>query len=80
MNISTKSSTFFSTDEIQRQLEDSNAKAIVGTPKIYRTIKEAIKNSKKDIKIICIKTDEDESLPSGTINFNDLINTKSKNQ
>lgn len=65
-------------EEIQRQLEASNSKAIIGTPKTFTTIKEAVQNSKKDIKIICIKTEADESIPSGAIDFADLIETKSK--
>lgn len=64
--------------EIQRQLEDSKAKAIIGTPKTYAALKEAVQNIKKDIKIICIQTDANESIPSGAINFADLIETSSK--
>lgn len=64
--------------EIQKQLESSNAKAIIGTPKTFATIKEAVKNCKKDIKIICIKTEVDEAIPSGAIDFNELIDIKSE--
>lgn len=33
---------------------------------------------KKDIKIICIQTDANESIPSGAINFAELIDTSSE--
>lgn len=69
---------YLSTEEIQRQLEASKSKAIIGTPKTFATIKEAVQNCKKDIKIICVKTEADESIPSGAINFADLIDTNSK--
>ncbi|XP_055327154.1 uncharacterized protein LOC129580588 isoform X2 [Sitodiplosis mosellana] len=65
----------YTAEEIQRQLEASNSKAIIGTPNTFATINEAVKNSKKDIKIICIKTEADQSFPSGAINFADLIDT-----
>lgn len=64
--------------EIQRQLEASSAKAIIGTPKTFETLKQAVENVKKDIKIICIKTEANESIPSGAIDFADLIDTNSK--
>lgn len=66
------------TAEIQRQLEESNAKAVIGTPKTYAALKEAVQNIKRDIKVICIQTDANESIPSGAINFADLIDTSSK--
>ena len=71
---------FFSyyTEEIQRQLEASNSKVIIGTPNTFATISEAVKNSKKDIKIVCIKTEADQSIPSGAIDFAALIDTNSK--
>lgn len=69
---------FSETGEIQRQLEASKAKIIIGTPKTFDTLKTAVENSKKDIKIVCIKTDADESIPSGAIDFADLIETSSK--
>lgn len=56
----------------------SDAKVIFGTPETYATIKKAAQTAKKDIKIVCIKTEADESIPKGAIDFNELINTKSK--
>lgn len=69
---------FFSlrfSEEIQRQLEASNAKVVIGTPKQFTTLKEAVKNMQKDIKIICIKNDANDSIPSGAIDFATLMDT-----
>lgn len=73
--------TFFSrfTEEIRNQLEASNARAIIGTPKTFASIKEAVQNLQKNIKIICIKTDANDAIPNGAINFADLIDTNSTN-
>lgn len=70
---------FYYAEEILRQLEASNSKVIIGTPNTFATIKEAVKNSKKDIKIVCIKTEADQTIPSGAIDFAALIDTNSKN-
>lgn len=64
--------------EIQRQLEASNAKLVIGTVKTFGVLKEAISNMKKDMKIICIKTDVNESIPNGAIDFNEMIEINSK--
>lgn len=68
----------FVTEEISRQLVSSDAKLIFGTPETYETIKKAVQTAKKDIKIICIKTEADEAIPEGAIDFNEIIETKSK--
>lgn len=64
--------------EIQRQLEMSSAKVVFGTPKSFGVLKEAVDNMKIDVKIICIKTEADQSIPSGAIDLADLIETSSK--
>lgn len=74
----TKNHSFCWLGEIQRQLEASSAKVVFGTPKTFGTLKEAVDNIKKDIKIVCIKTDASDSIPSGAIDFADLIDTNSK--
>lgn len=66
------------TDDIHRQLVQSNAKAIFTTPKIFSTIKQAVEKTNEDIKIICIKTDANDSIPSGSIDLAELINTTSE--
>lgn len=66
------------TGDIQRQLRQSDAKAIFGTPKTFSAIKKAIEVAEKDIKIICVKTDENETIPDGAIDFDELIDTTSK--
>lgn len=66
----------YTSSEIQKQLESSKPKAIIGTPKTFATIKQAVENCKEDIKIICIKTEVNEAIPSGAIDFNELIDIK----
>lgn len=56
----------------------SNAKFIIGTPKTYETIKQAVDKTNKNIGIICIKTGVDESIPNGAIDFAELIDLQSK--
>lgn len=41
-------------------------------------MKKAVENVKKDIKIVCVQTEANEQIPSGAINFADLIDTNSK--
>lgn len=49
-----------------------------GTPKTFATIRKAVEQTGKDIKIICIKTDVNETIPSGAIDLAELIDTSSK--
>lgn len=65
-------------DEIARQLIASDAQVVFATPEIYTTVQQAVVNAKRDIKIVCIKTSNDEVIPTGSIDFAELIDTKSK--
>lgn len=69
---------FLSTDDIKRQLIQSNAKAVFGTPKTFETIQKAVEQTGKDIKIICVKMDVNETIPSGAIDLAELMDTSSK--
>ena len=64
------------TEEISKQLIDSEAKVIIGIPMVYQHLKEAVKLTKKNIKIICIRTHAEESIPEGAIDFNEMIDTR----
>lgn len=69
---------FRTTDDIQRQLLDSNAKFIIGTPKIFDKLRAAVGKTNKNIGIICIKTDVDETMPQGAVDFSELIDVRSE--
>lgn len=47
---------YFFSDEISRQLVDSDAKAIVTLTQLYPLVAEAVKKSGKPIQILTIKT------------------------
>lgn len=64
--------------EIEKQLNASRPKLIFCTPEIYETAKQAASNTKSDIKIVCIKTDGDDVIPDGSIDFEQIIDINSK--
>nr|XP_022918338.1 4-coumarate--CoA ligase-like 7 [Onthophagus taurus] len=66
----------YTAEEIQRQLTDSNAKAIVTLNENYTTVIKAFELMQKKIPIIIIKTIVAESIPSGTVDFHELVNHK----
>lgn len=71
-------SLFFSKScvaEIEKQLIDSNTKCIICTIETYAPVQEAINRTNKNIKIICIKTDAQQPLPDGTVDFFALTQT-----
>ncbi|KAJ8974698.1 hypothetical protein NQ317_015227 [Molorchus minor] len=63
----------YTSEEICRQLLDSSAKAIITLPDLYSTAKSAVLATKKLIPIISIKTKNNETVPEGAINFNELV-------
>lgn len=63
-------------DEISKQLLSSGAQIIFGVPENHSILQTAVAQTKKPIKIISIKTSEDQSLPADAINFYELIRTK----
>lgn len=67
---------FLLSEEISRQLTDSQADAIIGTVTNIKTLREACNLSKRNIKIICLRTGVEDSNPEGTIDFNELIEFK----
>ncbi|XP_014615752.1 PREDICTED: 4-coumarate--CoA ligase 1-like [Polistes canadensis] len=70
--------------EIMKQIRDSETSAIFTNPLIYPTIKKSIENNSKIKLPIIVVNDGSGSIPSGTINLNDLmkegIEEFSKNQ
>lgn len=66
----------YTANEIAKQLIDSKAKLLIGLVENYPTLIKAVAISKKDVKVICVKSTESESIPDGTINFFELLDTK----
>lgn len=68
----------YTSDEIAKQIKNSDTKVLIGTIENYETLAKAVKLANSDIKIILVKTESGQSLPQQTIDFFDLINTSSK--
>lgn len=68
----------YTSDEIAKQLVNSNTKVLIGTVENYDTLYKAIHLSKTPIKLVMIKTEMGQSLPQHTIDFDDLLNNTSK--
>lgn len=64
--------------EMEKQFRASRPKVIFCSPEIYATTKQAALNTNSDIKIVCIKTAADESIPDGAIDFAQIIDINSK--
>lgn len=58
-------------DEIQKQLDSSNASLIIAHPDVVPNITKALELSKKDVRIISVNVDKD--LPEGTISYKELV-------
>lgn len=68
----------FIADEIERQLKLSDARVLIGSPEAYEKLQQAVQLLKKDIPIICAKTEVDLPIPAGAIDFQELVNTSGK--
>lgn len=68
---------YFILDEISKQLINSNAKILIGSADNYEVLAKAVKQTQKPIKIICTKFKMNETIPEGSIDFNELIDHKS---
>ncbi|XP_034832840.2 uncharacterized protein [Maniola hyperantus] len=58
--------------EVQRQISTSQAKLIVTDPEIVNVVKEVLKQSKLNIPVIAVDTDEKR--PEETVSFKELLN------
>ena len=61
------------TEEISKQLIDSDAKLLFGDASMQQQLEAAVKLSKKQIKIVYLKSTQDASVSGGGILFNELI-------
>lgn len=59
-----------------KQIINSNAKIIVGSSFNYGTLVKAIEITKKSLKIIFVKLNAEDSIPTGAISFDELMNPK----
>lgn len=63
----------YTSDEIAKQLLNSEAKVLIGTSDNYNRLFKAVQLTKRDIKIVIVRTEVGKSLPENTIDFNHLI-------
>ncbi|XP_022918342.2 uncharacterized protein [Onthophagus taurus] len=78
LRITTVNPSYTST-EIQRQLLDADAKAIITFGSVVENIQNAVKTTtKRTIPIITIKSSANEALPNNTISFSDLLTGNTK--
>ncbi|XP_050666783.1 uncharacterized protein LOC126966677 [Leptidea sinapis] len=61
----------YTADELKRQLEQINCKAIISSKLSYKNISEALKTIKRNVPVILIDND---ALPEGTIRFAEFAN------
>lgn len=67
----------YTSEEISRQLSDCQPKAIFCLVDNYGVVKNACDHAKQpNIKIIAIKANSTDSLPSGAIDFSELTNAQ----
>lgn len=65
-------------EEIARQLNNSNAQILFGLASYSAVLEEAVALAKRPIRVIYVKETESESFPAGGIDFNELISTDGK--
>lgn len=65
----------YTSDEISKQMINSDTKVVIGTSDIYDKLLKAVQLSKRDIKIMIVKMESGESLPANVIDFNEMIDT-----
>lgn len=64
---------FIFTEEISRQLINSDAKMIFGLAVASSVLEEAVKLTKRPIRIVYIRSTPNESIPANGIAFEELI-------
>lgn len=69
----------YTSEEISRQFESCQPKAVFCLVDNYNVVKTAcILAQQPNTKIIAIKTDSAASFPNNVVNFSELVNTKGK--
>lgn len=62
----------YTADEISRQLISSKVKFLIGSVDGYPILKDAIEKTKQHIRIACVKSLPEQSMPEGAIDFSEL--------
>lgn len=65
----------YTADEISKQIYDASPKIIITQGPQLDTLRTALNMLKRDVPTIFVKERQDESIPQGTIDFFELINT-----
>lgn len=65
----------YTAEEIERQLQLSDAKLLIGSSESYENLRKAVQQLKRDIPIICVKTEEHLTIPDGAIDFREVVST-----
>lgn len=68
----------YTAHEISTQIQNSDTKLMICVDQNYKATVDAVALSKRDIKIICVKTDPGSALPSGAICFYELMKSGNK--
>lgn len=68
----------FISDEIAKQLISCKAKLLIGSVEGYPALRAALNKLQTPIKLISIKATDDQSIPAGTIDFQELIKSTGK--
>lgn len=70
--------SIYISDEIAKQLISCKAKLLIGSVEGYPALQAALNKLQTSIKLISIKATDDQSIPAGTIDFQELIKTTGK--
>lgn len=62
----------YTAEEISKQLIDSDSKILFGTASNFPVLKQAIQLAKLKILIVCVRTNKDDNLPEGAVDFFEL--------
>ncbi|CAG9839696.1 unnamed protein product [Diabrotica balteata] len=73
--IVTTMNPMYTVDEIAKQILDASPKLIVTQANLVSTARSALELTKRQLPLIIVKETQAESLPEGTIDLSELINT-----
>ncbi|XP_028142622.1 uncharacterized protein LOC114336452 isoform X2 [Diabrotica virgifera virgifera] len=73
--IVTTMNPMYTADEIAKQIIDASPKLIVTQANLVSTARSALELTKRQLPLIIVKETQAESLPEGTIDLSELINT-----
>ncbi|CRK98690.1 CLUMA_CG012130, isoform A [Clunio marinus] len=74
--VTTTINPIYTPEEISRQLEDSNSQVLFTLAALSDVVERAVSLTKRTIKIVYVKDKENNSLPAGGIDFNELLDSR----